>query len=295
MTGKIVKGIAGFYYVDVAGSGIYECKAKGIFRLENISPLVGDMVEIEITDEKDREASIREILPRKNQLYRPAVANVDQALIFFALANPKPNLLVLDRFLIQMEKQELPVILCFNKKDLADDEEAARLVRVYADAGYRTEAVSTREEQDVALIRSLIRGKTTVLAGPSGVGKSSIVNALHGREIMATGEISKKLKKGKHTTRHSELFLLEEETYLCDTPGFTSFLSEEMAKEDLRFYYPELSAYEGKCRFDGCVHVDEPDCAVKNALEKGLLHGERYDSYVQLYKELKKAERRKYS
>ncbi len=295
MTGKIVKGIAGFYYVDVAGSGIYECKAKGIFRLENISPLVGDMVEIEITDEKDREASIREILPRKNQLYRPAVANVDQALIFFALANPKPNLLVLDRFLIQMEKQELPVILCFNKKDLADDEEAARLVRVYADAGYRTEAVSTREEQDVALIRSLIRGKTTVLAGPSGVGKSSIVNALHGREIMATGEISKKLKKGKHTTRHSELFLLEEETYLCDTPGFTSFLSEEMAKEDLRFYYPELSAYEGKCRFDGCVHVDEPDCAVKNALEKGLLHGERYDSYVQLYKELKEAERRKYS
>ncbi|MBR3275101.1 MAG: ribosome small subunit-dependent GTPase A [Eubacterium sp.] len=294
MTGKIVKGIAGFYYVSVAESGIYECKAKGIFRLEKIKPLVGDMVRIVVIDEADKTANIEEILPRKNELYRPAVANVDQALLIFALENPKPNLQVLDRFLIQMERQNLPVVICFNKNDLVPKEEAQHLVDVYTDAGYEAFSCSTRSEEDIARIRSLVKGKTTVLAGPSGVGKSSAVNALYGRQMMQTGEISRKLKKGRHTTRHSELFMPEEGTYLCDTPGFTSFLSEEMEKEDLRNCYPEFAAYEGKCRFSGCVDVDEPDCAVKEALKEGRIHQERYDTYTALYKELKEAEKNRY-
>ena len=294
MTGKIVKGIAGFYYVKVVGSAIYECRAKGIFRKEGIKPLVGDDVEIELTHEKDMEANIVHILPRKNELRRPQISNADQVLLIFALEDPKPGAGVLDRFLIQMERQDLPVIICFNKNDLADAAAADEWTGIYKDAGYETFAFSVKNGIGMDAVKKALDRKTTVIAGPSGVGKSSFINYLVPSAEMETGQTSRKLGKGKNTTRHSELFEAWDETYICDTPGFTSFEPEEMEKEDLRFLFPEFLPYEGKCRFDGCVHVDEPGCSLKEAVAEGKVRKQRYASYVQIYGELKEAEKHRY-
>ena len=239
MQGKIIKGIAGFYYVDVAESGIYECKAKGIFRKEKKKPLVGDNVEIEVLDEKEKTGNLIQILPRKNELIRPAAANVDQALVIFAVRQPDPNYQLLDRFLITMEQQEIPSIICFNKKDLAEQEELERMYQIYSSCGYQVLLTSAEQEEGISQIRRILEGKTTVVAGPSGVGKSSLTNLL-------------------------------------------------------RFHYPEFAEYEGACRFQGCVHVHEPDCAVKQAVEEGKIHSQRYQNYVSFYEELKEQEKRRY-
>ena len=294
MQGKIIKGIAGFYYVDVAESGIYECKAKGIFRKEKKKPLVGDNVEIEVLDEKEKIGNLIQILPRKNELIRPAAANVDQALVIFAVRQPDPNYQLLDRFLITMEQQEIPSIICFNKKDLAEQEELDQMYQIYSSCGYQVLLTSAEQEKGISRIRKILEGKTTVVAGPSGVGKSSLTNLLQEEVSMETGEISKKLKRGRHTTRHAQLLTVGEHTYLMDTPGFSSLFVEGMEKEELRFHYPEFTEYEGKCRFQGCVHVHEPECAVKQAVEKGKIHRQRYENYVSFYEELKEQEKRRY-
>lgn len=294
MQGKIIKGIAGFYYVDVAESGIYECKAKGIFRKEKKKPLVGDNVEIEVLDEKEKTGNLIQILPRKNELIRPAAANVDQALVIFAVRQPDPNYQLLDRFLITMEQQEIPSIICFNKKDLAEQEELERMYQIYSSCGYQVLLTSAEQKEGISQIRRILEGKTTVVAGPSGVGKSSLTNLLQGEVSMETGEISKKLKRGRHTTRHAQLLTVGEHTYLMDTPGFSSLFVEGMEKEELRFHYPEFAEYEGACRFQGCVHVHEPDCAVKQAVEEGKIHSQRYQNYVSFYEELKEQEKRRY-
>ena len=295
MKGKIIKGIAGFYYIQTAESGIYECKAKGIFRKEKIKPLVGDDVEISVLDEEQKKGNLEEILPRRNALIRPAVANVDQVLVIFAAAKPKPNLNLLDHFLIAMEKQGIPeVLICFNKQDLIDEESRIRLERIYEHSGCRLYFTSTLTEQGTDEIRRALRGKTTAVAGPSGVGKSSLTNLLQEEVSMETGEISKKLKRGRHTTRHAQLLTVGEHTYLMDTPGFSSLFVERMEKEELRFHYPEFAEYEGKCRFQGCVHVHEPECAVKQAVEEGKIHRQRYENYVSFYEELKEQEKRRY-
>ena len=205
MQGKIIKGIAGFYYVDVAESGVYECKAKGIFRKEKKKPLVGDNVEIEVLDEKEKTGNLIQILPRKNELIRPAAANVDQALVIFAVRQPDPNYQLLDRFLITMEQQEIPSIICFNKKDLAEQEELDQMYQIYISCGYQVLLTSAEQEEGISQIRKILEGKTTVVAGPSGVGKSSLTNLLQEEVSMETGEISKKLKRGRHTTRHAQL------------------------------------------------------------------------------------------
>ena len=212
MQGKIIKGIAGFYYVDVAESGIYECKAKGIFRKEKKKPLVGDNVEIEVLDEKEKTGNLIQILPRKNELIRPAAANVDQALVIFAVRQPDPNYQLLDRFLITMEQQEIPSIICFNKKDLAEQEELERMYQIYSPCGYQVLLTSAEQEEGISQIRRILEEKTTVVAGPSGVGKSSLTNLLQGEVSMETGEISKKLKRGRHTTRHAQLLTVGEHT-----------------------------------------------------------------------------------
>ena len=294
MQGKIIKGIAGFYYVDVAESGIYECKAKGIFRKDKMKPLVGDNVEIEVLDSSAMTGNLVRILPRENQLIRPAAANVDQALVIFAVRQPEPNLGLLDRFLIAMEQQDIPVVICFNKKDLAKGEELKKICDIYEGCGYHVLTVSAEKEEGIDTIRKILYGKTTVVAGPSGVGKSSLTNLLQGEVSMETGEISKKLKRGKHTTRHSQLITVGSHTYLMDTPGFSSLFVDGMEKEELRMYFPELRRYEGECRFLGCVHVNEPDCRVKDAVEEGNISRERYESYVGLYEELKEKEKRRY-
>ena len=292
MQGKIIKGIAGFYYVHVVESGLYECKAKGVFRKEKIKPLVGDVVEIDVLDEIEKKGNIVNILERKNELIRPAVANVDQALVVFAVTKPKPHFNLLDRFLIMMESKEIPVILCFNKKDIATEPEIQQLKEIYESCGYQMIFTSAVENENIEEVKEMLQGKTTVIAGPSGVGKSSLINIFQPEAQMETGSISEKIERGKHTTRHSELIWIEKQTYIMDTPGFSSLYTNTFEKEELKYYFTEFSPFEGKCRFQGCDHVHEPGCAVKEALEDGKIHTVRYENYLEMYKELK--EKRRY-
>ena len=292
MQGKIIKGIAGFYYIYAEDGNVYECKAKGIFRKDNFKPLVGDNVEITVLNEEEKEGSVTSILPRRNSLIRPAVANVDQAFLIFAMENPKPNFLLLDRFLIMMKQQEIPAVICFNKKDVGEKEEMEKLYEIYTGCGYRVVLSSTYEGEGMDEIHEILKGKTTVVAGPSGVGKSSITNCMQGEVQMETGEISKKLKRGKHTTRHSQVIPVEKNTFLVDTPGFSSLYLTDMKEEQLRDYFPEFVMYEPQCRFQGCMHIHEPGCAVKKALSEGKISQQRYDNYLALYEELK--EKRRY-
>ena len=291
MVGKIMKGIAGFYYVHVEGRGVYECKAKGIFRKEGIKPLVGDDVELDVLDDAEKLGNIRKILPRKSVLVRPAVANVDQALILFAIVKPNPNFNLLDRFLIRMEQQKLLTVICFNKEDIASSEEKEALRSAYETCGYRVLFISALENRGLDQVRELLNGKTTTLAGPSGVGKSSLINQLSPETNMETGEISEKIKRGRHTTRHSEIIALGNGTYIMDTPGFTSLDMPDITKEELGGYYPEFREYEPFCKFRGCAHISEPDCKVKEAVEEGKISPVRYENYMVLYRELKENRR----
>lgn len=286
-----MKGIAGFYYVHVEGYGVYECKAKGIFRKEGVKPLVGDNVELDVLDEAEKLGNVRQILPRKSELLRPAVANVDQALVLFAIVKPNPNFNLLDRFLIHMERQQLPTVICFNKEDIASDQEKEALRRSYETCGYQVLFISVLENRGVEQVKTILEGKTTTLAGPSGVGKSSLINRLAPHISMETGEISEKIARGRHTTRHSEIIPLGRETYIMDTPGFTSLAIPDITKEELGGYYPEFREYEPFCKFRGCAHLSEPSCGVKEAVEAGKISQVRYENYKILYRELQETKR----
>lgn len=286
MQGKIVKGIAGFYYVD-DGENVYECKAKGVFRKDHRKPLVGDLVDMEILSVEQKLGNIRELLPRKSELIRPAVANVDQALVIFALKKPCANLNLLDRFLVMMEQQNLPCVICFNKLDLDEESLASEYAKAYSDSGNDMIFVSACTGEGTEELKRKLHGKITVVAGPSGVGKSSLVNLLLGRETMETGDLSEKIDRGKHTTRHSELLQIDSESYIFDTPGFSSLALFDMEKEELCKYYPEFAAYEKTCRFGGCSHVTEPDCGVRQAVAERNISPIRYENYCLLYRELK--------
>ena len=261
MQGKIIRGIGGFYYVHTH-QGVYECRARGIFRKDKEKPLPGDLVSISVLDETEKKGNLDEILPRTNSLIRPAVANVDQALVIFALVSPKPNFNLLDRFLVLMEKQNLPALICMNKTDLASDEMIAEVRKRYRNSGYPLLFVSAAQKEGVEAIREYLRGKTTTVAGPSGVGR--------------------------HTTRHTELMWVEEDTYILDTPGFSSIELFGIEKEELGGYFPEIAAHAGNCRFRGCAHLAEPDCAVKEAVDNGEISKGRYENYQLLYEDLKK-------
>ena len=291
MQGIIVKGIAGFYYVRCTDGIVYECKAKGVFRKDHKKPLVGDLVSMEILDQEKALGHILEIKDRKNELIRPAVANIDQAMVIFAAAHPMPNLGLLDRFLIQMEHYNIPTIICFNKADLVSNADLEYLQQIYEKAGYRTVLISAKKEQGIDLVRELLRGKVTTVAGPSGVGKSTLINLLQDRVIMETGSVSEKIARGKHTTRHSELLEIDRDTFIFDTPGFSSLDVSYLLPEELENCFPEMRRYRDKCRFLGCAHIHEPDCGVKQALTLGEVSKERYDDYVNLYAECKNKRR----
>lgn len=291
MQGKIIIGIAGFYYVH-NGSRIYECKAKGAFRKEGIKPLVGDNVEFEVLDEQNLLGNIIDILPRKSEIIRPAVANVDQALIIFAITKPEPNFNLLDRFLIMMKQKGLSCIICFNKQDIATEDEKTVIREAYEQSGCRVVFASALEEDGLDEIRELLAHKTTTVAGPSGVGKSSLINKLQSGVSMETGAISTKIERGKHTTRHSQMIAIDADTYILDTPGFSSLGLFDIEKENLRDYYDEFEGYTEECRFLNCIHQNEPDCGVKTAVDMGKISRLRYDNYCVLLDEL--AQKKKY-
>ena len=291
MTGKIIKGIAGFYYVNDGENRVYQCRAKGIFRNRKIKPLVGDNVEFSILDEEAGEGNIDEILPRKNALVRPAAANVDQALVLFALTQPSPNLNLLDRFLVMMAMEEIPVVICFNKADLGDGAMEEEYKKIYEGAGYEVHFISARTDLGMDQVRELLRGRTTVLAGPSGVGKSSLTNRIQPEASMETGGISRKIERGTHTTRHSELFFVAKDTYMMDTPGFSSMYTPEIEASELKEFFPEFAEFEDECRFLGCVHIGERVCGVKEAVKEGKISLSRYENYRLIYEELKQKRR----
>ena len=286
MEGKIIRGVGGFYYVHAKGT-VYECRAKGIFRKDGVRPLPGDLVEIAVLDETEKKGNLERILPRKNELIRPAVANVDQAMVIFAFDSPKPNFNLLDRFLVSMEQKGIPPVILFNKLDLAREGQREEIVGRYAPAGYRLLFVSAAQEKGMEEVRVALYGNTTTVAGPSGVGKSSLINRLQSEQLLQTGEVSEKIERGRHTTRHTQLLFVEEDTYILDTPGFSSIELYGIQKEGLGDFFPEIASRADGCRFAGCSHLTEPDCAVRKALEEGKISADRYENYRLFYEELK--------
>ena len=291
MRGKIIRGIGGFYYVQTKSAGMIECRAKGLFRKQKRKPLVGDDVEVELLSEESGASGFSagnmvEIFERRNALLRPAVANVDQAVVIFAVSYPKPNLNLLDRFLLMMKLQGVSTVICFNKTDDIEEVQLDKLVCAYRSCGSEIYLTSTKDGTGLEHFSECLHGKTSVLAGPSGVGKSSLMQALFPEASVEIGEMSSKIRRGKHTTRHSELFYLGGDTYVMDTPGFTSLELPDMEKEELKMYYEEFIPYED-CRFLSCVHLNEPDCSVKKAVEAGEISRERYQNYRLFYEELR--------
>lgn len=288
MQGTIIKGIAGFYYVKTQSNELIECKARGKFRFDEFTPMVGDLVEIVVDNNK---GIIDSVLPRKSKLLRPAVANITQALIVFAFKNPDINLELLNRFLVLCEFNNLKVTVCLNKLDLkeADKNEIIDMVN---SAGYDLILLNAREGIGIDKIKNKLADNITVLCGPSGAGKSTILNAVAGKTLMETGIVSVKAGRGKHTTRHSELIEVEA-GFIVDTPGFSSLETEYIEKEQIQYCFPEFNDFIGHCRFNGCLHHKEPDCAVKAAVDSNIINAKRYDFYIKLLEEISNIRRYK--
>lgn len=278
-SGRIVRSLSGFYDVQTP-EGLVTCRGRGILRKNGMEPLTGDMVEI--TVEKGR-GMVERVLPRKNSFVRPAVANIDALVVFAANVNPVTEPFLIDRVAAIAGDQEVPVYICVNKCDL---DPAVNLVRIYEHAGLPVIRASAETGEGVEELRQLIRGKLTAFTGNSGVGKSSMLNRLCPQLALATGEVSEKLGRGRHTTRHVELYCLEEDTFVADTPGFSSFDTDQMElilKENLQYAFPDFGPYIGSCQFHDCSHRAEPGCAVTAAVVSGDVERSRYDSYLRLY------------
>ena len=292
INGKIIKGIGGFYYVDTE-KGIYECRARGIFRKNKITPLVGDRVSISVVDEENKKGVVEEIEKRDTELVRPPIANVDKALIVFAIKNPAPNLSLLDRFIVLAEKENLEIVIVFTKVDLdADGELLEELKSIYEVSGYKVIPVSNKLKLNIDKIKEELKENTVVFARPSGVGKSSLLNEVDKNFELKTGEVSDKIKRGKHTTRHAELLKLECGGMVADTPGFSSLTLDDIDESELKEYFIEFDKHDD-CRFGSrCIHENEPSCAVKEAVENGEISKKRYESYIQLLNEIRSGKRR---
>ncbi|MDR5658316.1 ribosome small subunit-dependent GTPase A [Serpentinicella sp. ANB-PHB4] len=288
--GKITKGIAGFYYVDVNGE-LFECKARGIFRKNKIIPLIGDQVTIEILDESKRIGMIEEIKPRYNELIRPTVANIDQVVVVFSIVQPDLNLFLLDRFLILGESKGLDILICLNKTDLIDNKALDMIKSRYQKTNYKILTTNIINNQNLDDLKKKLLNKTSVFAGPSGVGKSSILKEITGSNL-EVGEVSVKTGRGKHTTRHAELLAISNNSWVVDTPGFSSLDIDYIDINDLSDYFPEFNDYIESCKFASCSHINEPGCKVKQAVAENIINNERYESYIQFYKEIKESSRR---
>ena len=291
MKGQIFKIHSDFYYVDTA-QGTYECKIREVLKKRKDAIVVGDFVELEQLNENSKQAFVSKVLPRKSFIPRPKVANVNQVIIVCALKEPELDFEQLNRYLSFCEYYNLHPVLCFNKNDLEGEEEIiAKIKKIYEPLNYDIIFTSALEGNGIQDFKALLKDRTTVLCGSSGVGKSSITNALQENVQMETGEISKKLKRGKHTTRHSQVIPVGHDTYLMDTPGFSSLYLTDIEEQELKDYFPEFRRYEEKCRFQGCRHIHEPDCGVKAALAEHKISQLRYEDYLGLYNELKEKRR----
>ena len=289
--GRIIKGIGGFYYIETE-KGLYECRARGIFRKNKITPLVGDFVKISVVDEDNKKGVVEEIQERKTELVRPPIANVNKALIVFAVKNPTPHLSLLDRFIVLAERENLEIVIILTKIDLDDDNTNEKIKNIYEPCGYKVIGVSNLENKNIDKVKEELKDNTVVFAGPSGVGKSSLLNQIDSNFQLKTGDVSDKIKRGKHTTRHAELFELKFGGMVADTPGFSSLTLDDIEDIDLKDYFIEFEDYDD-CKFGSrCIHQNEPNCAVKEAVENGEIPKERYESYIQLLNEIRQGKRR---
>ena len=283
--GRIVKGIGGFYYVEIHEE-LLECRARGIFRNTNEKPYVGDRVQI--TRNPDGSGNLEKILPRTSLLLRPPVANATQVIAVFSWREPKLNETLLQKVLLSGEKEGLQVVVCFNKAELMEEKYRKEVERWFAHTGYPVLFVSAKDQINMDSFRAVLKGNITLLAGPSGVGKSSLIARLVGKDLVEVGSLSEKIKRGKHTTRHVELFHLDETSYLVDTPGFGNLVVQTMTPQELEGLFPEFQPLREGCRFIGCRHQNEPDCAVKEAVGLGI-STKRFEFYQQLLKEMDEA------
>ena len=286
--GRIIKGIGGFYYIETE-KGLYECRARGIFRKNKITPLVGDFVKISVVDEDNKKGVVEEIQERKTELVRPPIANVNKALIVFAVKNPTPHLSLLDRFIVLAERENLEIVIILTKIDLDDDNTFEKIKNIYEPCGYKVIGVSNLENKNIDKVKEELKDNTVVFAGPSGVGKSSLLNQIDSNFQLKTGDVSDKIKRGKHTTRHAELFELKFGGMVADTPGFSSLTLDDIEDIDLKDYFIEFEDYDD-CKFGSrCIHQNEPNCAVKEAVENGEIPKERY---IQILNEIRQGKRR---
>jgi ribosome biogenesis GTPase len=284
--GIITRGVGGNYYVDI-GSKIIECRARGLFRLKNLKPLVGDKVLIRITEEDKDAGYIEEIIERKTEIKRPPIANAQQLIIIFSVINPEPSFLLLDKLLIAASSNNLVPFICINKSDLANEEQKENILSIFKNTEYKIIFTSKYDEDSLQELKNILKDKLNVFSGPSGVGKSSLMNAIEPRFYLETGEISEKLKRGRHTTRHAEIFKLSFGGYAVDTPGFSSFELEGIDEYSLKNYYPEIVKYDEGCKFLDCLHYKEPDCVIKEAVDNELISQVRYNNYIKLLEEIK--------
>ena len=291
LNGRIMKGIGGFYYVDTE-QGLYECRARGIFRKNKQTPLVGDRVKISVVEEEKKIGVVEEIDKRETELIRPPISNIEKALIVFAVKNPTPHLSLLDRFIVLAERENLEIVIILTKIDLDDDNTFEKIKNIYEPCGYKVIGVSNLENKNIDKVKEELKDNTVVFAGPSGVGKSSLLNQIDSNFQLKTGDVSDKIKRGKHTTRHAELFELKFGGMVADTPGFSSLTLDDIEDIDLKDYFIEFEYYDD-CKFGSrCIHQNEPNCAVKEAVENGEIPKERYESYIQLLNEIRQGKRR---
>lgn len=282
--GQIVKALSGFYYVCTPGGEVVQCRARGKFRKEHISPLVGDEVEF---SRENGDGTVTAIAPRRNCFIRPAVSNLDALVILASEANPVTDPFLIDRVAAIAGNQNVPVLICVNKTDLRDGK---CLTEIYRRAGYAVFPTSAETGEGIESLREAIAGKTVAFTGNSGVGKSSVLNRIDSGLTVKTGEVSEKLGRGRHTTRHVELYRLPDGTGIIDTPGFSSFDTDQMEpvlKENLQYAFPDFAPFLGKCRYRDCAHLHEPDCAVLAALRAGQIEPTRHASYARLYESAK--------
>ena len=287
MDGIVIKAYGGFYFVGCGGD-LWQCSLRGVFRHRKLEVMVGDRVAVKPLDRN--KGVVDQVYPRRNSLVRPPVANVDRVVIVFSVRDPEPSLGLLDRFLVHAEAAGVQPVTCFNKSDLAG-EQIPDFIKIYRDAGYTVISTSTRSNTGVSDLKTLLNQGITVFAGPSGVGKSSLLNAIQPGLRLKTGEIGEKLKRGRHTTRHVELLALDGGGLVADTPGFSSLFVPEVKREELYFYFPEMEKYVPDCRFKGCLHHSEPDCAVKEAVARNEIDSGRYGRYLEILNEITGRER----